>query len=210
MAEYEEATIGKTFLREELGIEKETRMVLNFSLNIYWRSRNIEAAIREFANKPGVALVFICDEGGNKKEIMQWVNDAGYKNIYFHKAIQPNEIVAVLCQADYGLLSTWNKQFMSYWLGLENKLFHYVMAELPILASAQPEHREIIEQYKIGVCVNADEPNAYYNGFLELEKNKEAYKRNVTDARRILNWENEQHKLLELYSELKQEIYDRH
>lgn len=97
---------------------------------------------------------------------------------------------------------------MSYWLGLENKLFHYVMAELPILASAQPEHREIIEKYKIGVCVNADQPNAYYNGFLDLEKNHDEYKSNVVKAKKILKWENEREKLLDLYKELKQEIYE--
>ncbi len=208
MAEYEEVKKGERNLRNELGIEAGVKIVLNFSLYIYWKSRNIEAAIREFANKPGVALVFICEEGGNKKEIMKWVKEAGYRNIYFHPAIQPNEIVNVINGADYGLLSTWNKQYMSYWLGLENKLFHYVMAELPILASAQPEHREIIEKYKIGVCVNADEPNAYFNGFLQLEKNHEEFKANVIKAKQVLNWENEQHKLLELYSDLKKELYE--
>lgn len=142
-------------------------------------------AIEQFANKPGVALIFICGEGGNKKEIMKWVSESGFKNIYFHSAIQPGEIVKTIQAADYGLLSTWNKKYMSYWLGLENKLFHYVMAELPILASAQPEHMEIIEQHKIGVCVNADEPNAYYNGFLELEKRNTEFKNNVRQTKKF-------------------------
>ena len=206
MAEYEEAHEMKSSLRSELKIENGVRIVLNFSLYIYWKSRNIEAAIEQFANKPGVALVFICGEGGNKKAIMQWVEEKKYSNIYFHTAVKPEAIVDTLSGADYGLLSTWNKQYMSYWLGLENKLFHYVMAELPILASAQPEHKEIIETYKIGVCVNADEPDAYFNGYVELEKNRNQYKQNIAQAKHILNWEHEQNKLLDLYSNLTQEI----
>ncbi len=207
MAEYEDAHDLKNNLRTKLGIDDRVRIVLNFSLYIYWKSRNIEAAIEQFANKPGIALVFICGEGGNKKEIIRWVKKCNYENIYFLPAMSPEQIVDTLHGADYGLLSTWNKKFMSYWLGLENKLFHYVMAELPILASAQPEHREIIEKYKIGVCVNADQPNAYYSGFLDLEKDHDEYKSNVVKAKKILNWENEQEKLLNLYKELKQEIY---
>ncbi len=212
LAEYEEITTNDMLLRRELGLSNDVKIVLNFSLYIYWKSRNIEAAIEQFANKPGVALVFICGEGGNKNEIMQWVSEAGYKNIFFHTAIQPADIVKFIQAADYGLLSTWNKQYMSYWLGLENKLFHYVMAELPVLASAQPEHKEIIEKHNIGVCVNADEPDAYYKGFLELEKRKEEFKASVKTAKKILNWEHEQKKLLDLYGTLKDEyfIHDRY
>ncbi|MEI7801601.1 MAG: N-acetyl sugar amidotransferase [Bacteroidota bacterium] len=206
MAEYEEAHELKNNLRQKLGINEHVRIVLNFSLYIYWKSRNIEAAIEQFANKPGVALVFICGEGGNKKEIMQWVKDNNYENIYFLPAMKPEQIVDTLHGADYGLLSTWNKKYMSYWLGLENKLFHYVMAELPILASAQPEHREIIDSHHIGVCVDADEPNAYFDGFLELEKHRAEYKAQVKKAKNILNWENEQFKLLKLYTQLTSEI----
>ncbi|HAP00606.1 MAG TPA: hypothetical protein DCQ93_01660 [Bacteroidetes bacterium] len=206
-AEYEEAKELKQNLRDELGIPDSTKLILNFSLYIYWKSRNIEAAIEQIANKPNVAMVFICGEGGNKNEIMEWVKNAGYSNIYFHNAVQPHEIVGTLKSADYGLLSTWNKKYMSYWLGLENKLFHYVMAELPILASAQPEHKEIIEKYKIGVCVDADKPGAYYDGFLELEKRKEEFKNNVREAKKILNWEQEQKKLIELYNQLKTEFF---
>lgn len=209
MAEIEDADSNKSTLRKDLNIPDDVKILLNFSLYIYWKSRNLEAVIKQFANKPGVALVFICGDGGNKNEIIEWVKESAFKNIYFHSAIQPEDIVNTISGADYGLLSTWNKKYLSYWYGLENKLFHYVMAELPILASAQPEHREIIEKYNIGVCINADKPDAYYKGFLELEKNTEAYKNNVIKSKQVLNWENEQHKLLGLYSDVKKEIYDK-
>ncbi len=209
MAEIEDSDSNKSTLRKDLNIPDAMKILLNFSLYIYWKSRNIETVIKQFANKPGIALVFICGEGGNKNEIIEWVKESDYKNIYFHSAIQPEEIVNTIAGADYGLLSTWNKRYLSYWYGLENKLFHYVMAELPILASAQPEHREIIEKYNIGVCVNADDPDAYYNGFLELEKNMATYKNNVINSKTLLNWGNEQHKLLRLYSDLTEELYDK-
>ena len=107
-----------------------------------------------------------------------------------------------LCDCDAGLVPTWNKKDLSYWYSLDNKLFSYLMAEIPLLATAQPEYKMIVEKYSVGVCVNPDEPNAYINGFREILIKADELQRNIRVAKSELNWEVESKKLLEMYSDL--------
>lgn len=206
IAEYEEVPLQSDYLRQRFNIPAATKIIVNFSLYIYWKSRNLEAVIEQFANTEGVALVIICKEGGHKKEIMQMVKDRHIQNVFFHEAIYDKDIVRILSSADIGLVSTWNKKHLSYWLGLENKIFHYVIAELPILATAQPEHLRVIKEHHLGVCVNADEPNSYLQGYYDIVNHYNEYKRNVTQAKQFLHWDNEKVKLLQLYQSIQDEL----
>lgn len=206
IAEYEDVPAQSNYLHQRFNIPATTKIIVNFSLNIYLKSRNLEEVINQIANVEGVALVIICKEGGNKKEIMQMVKDRNIKNIFFHEAIYDKDIMRVLSSADIGLVSTWNKKYLSYWLGLENKIFHYVIAELPILATAQPEHLQVVEKYNLGVCVNADEEKAYLKGYYDIISQYDEYKNNITETRKFLHWDNEKIKLLQLYHSIENEL----
>ncbi len=206
IAEYEKVPPQSDYLRQRFNIPATTKIIVNFSLYIYLESRNIEEVIEQFANVEEVALVFICKEEGHKKEIMQMVNDRKIKNIFFHEPIYDKDIMRILSSADIGLVSTWNKKRLSYWLGLENKVFQYVIAELPILATAQPENLQVIEKYNLGVCVNADEDNAYIKGFYDIMNHYNEHKKNIIEAKQFLHWDNEKTKLLQLYQSIQNEL----
>lgn len=206
IAEYEDVPAQSNYLRQRFNIPATTKIIVNFSLNIYLKSRNLEEVIDQIANVEGVALVIISKEGGNKKEIIQMVKDRNIKNIFFHEAIYDKDIMRVLSSADIGLVSTWNKKQLSYWFGLENKVFQYIIAELPILATAQPEHLQVIEKYNLGVCVNADEDNAYLKGYYDIVNQYDEYKKNITKTRKFLHWDNEKIKLLQLYHSIENEL----
>jgi hypothetical protein len=96
---------------------------------------------------------------------------------------------------------TWNKKDLSYWYALDNKLFDYVLAQIPILATVQPEYQKIISQYKIGICINPDEKNAYLNGFDQVLANN--YSEPLKAALEILNWDQEKLKLKDFLSSLR-------
>jgi glycosyltransferase involved in cell wall biosynthesis len=200
IAEFEEVTERRDFVRDALGIPKSSRIVLLFAYKIYRRKRNIEAAIADFANQPGIALVIFCHEGAHKPYFVDLLKQRGVTNVYFHPLIEADHIVNYLASCDVGLVPTWNRKHLSYWLGLENKLFHYVMSGLPVLASAQPEHKKIIEGHGLGVCVPGDRPGAYLAGLRTILANLESFKRNADAARHVLNWESEQNTLIELYN----------
>lgn len=206
IAEYEDVPASSNYLREKFNIPASTRIIVNFSLYIYQKSRNLEAVIDQLANVEEVALIIICKEGGHKKEIMNRVNSRNIRNVFFHEAVYNHDIINVLSSADIGLVSTWNKKDLSYWFGLENKVFQYNIAELPILATAQPENIKVIEKYKIGVCVNADEPDAYLKGYYEILNHYDEFKKNVIETRKFLHWDNEKSKLIQLYQSIQERL----
>lgn len=195
--------IEKTnILREKFGIPQSTKILVFIGANIYARTLNLEQVIDEFANVPDRALVFICGENKNAEPIHEYVKAKGVANVYFHGLIAPSDIPAYLSSADAGLVPTWNKNDMSYWYALDNKLFEYINAGIPVLATQQPEYRNIVESYKCGVCVNPDEKGAYIKGFEAILADYAVLQQNTRVASEVLTWENEQEKLVELYKSL--------
>lgn len=186
-------------IRRKFGIPADDKILVFIGANVYRYSLNLEAVMDQVANLNGFSLVFICGEGGNKADIRAYAESRGYRNIFFHGLVKPSEIQEYLSSCDVGLVPTWNKKDLSYWYALDNKLFEYMMAGLPILATQQPEYKRIVEDYDVGVCVNPEEPDAYVEGLRRVIAGYDRFSRNVEEAKRALNWENEKEALIDLY-----------
>jgi len=73
-------------------------------------------------------------------------------NVYFQPAVPPKDLIEYTASADVGV-SMIEDVCLSYKLSLPNKLFEYLMARLPVLASSLPEVREIVEINQAGACI---------------------------------------------------------
>jgi glycosyltransferase involved in cell wall biosynthesis len=122
--------------------------------------------------------------------------------VHFHDKVKPEQINEYLSSADVGVVQTWNKSDLSYWYALDNKLFEYIQARIPVLATAQPEYVNIIETEKCGVCIDADQENAYINGFDKIIGDYENYQKNTETAAKKLSWENEKVHIQNLYKQI--------
>lgn len=193
-------------IRERFGIPLENKILVFIGAFLHARTLNIETVIDEVGDATGMAVVLISGEGSTKKEVVAHVQKRGYKNIFFHPRLAPEDISAYLSSCDVGLVPTWNPRDLSYWLALDNKIFHYIMAELPVLATAQPEYRKVVERYGVGVCVNPDKPGAYLEGLRKIIGSYATFKENVRHAKLVLNWEHEEHVLLEFYRRVEGEV----
>ncbi|MHC1706168.1 MAG: glycosyltransferase [Bacteroidales bacterium] len=189
-------------LRQEFSLPQSTRILVFIGSAIYLKTLNLEQVIEETANVENLAFIIICGEQGGKKDLMNWVKTKAYAHVFFHPLLKPSEIGPYLASCDVGLVPTWNRNDLSYWYALDNKLFEYMMSGIPILSTKQPEYIAIVEQYGIGICVDPDQPGAYRDGLLKIFGSLASFREPLEKACDILNWDNEKQHLLQLYRQI--------
>ena len=116
----------------------------------------------------------------------------------------PDQILSVCKLADVGIAPIENL-CKSYYLSLPNKIFEYIHAELPVLVSDFPEMKNIVNNYSVGEVFNIDEPSSLIkviNNYFDNPDNIIRYKQNCLKASKVLNWDNEEKKLFNLYNNL--------
>jgi alpha-maltose-1-phosphate synthase len=192
-------------LREKFNISPKTKILVFIGANIYLNSLNIEQVFQEFKNEIDVAIVVISKKNEHSIQVMNYVKKMNIENVHFHDKIKPKEINEYLSSADVGLVPTWNKNDLSYWFALDNKLFEYIQARIPVLATCQPEYVKIIDSNKCGVCINADEKNAYINGYKSILSDYKHYQSNSNLTAKKVSWNNEKNKIQQFYKQITNE-----
>lgn len=102
------------------------------------------------------------------------------------------ELRSLTAAADVGL-SLDRGVHGNYWMSLPNKLFDYIHAGIPVVASAMPEVRQIIESFGIG-CVAIDHaPSSIISAVQEVVNMPTSHwKSKCRDAAQQLHWEAEE------------------
>ncbi len=91
---------------------------------------------------------------------------------------------------------------LNYRFSLPNKLFDFIQAGVPIVASHLTEIEKIVRKYDLGLFIESHNPMTIAAAICEGlndEARREQWKQNLTVAALDLCWENEEQKLLEIY-----------
>jgi len=128
----------------------------------------------------------------------------GYQRVHSHGWLQPEEVYKHLGQADIGLVCLHPEP--RYAEALPVKLFEYMAAGLPVIASNFPLWKEIVEGNECGLTVNPLDPEEIAQAIEYLLNHPEEKLRMGQNGHRAVlekyNWETEGKKLLALYEEL--------
>ncbi len=121
--------------------------------------------------------------------------------VIFKGRMPYNEMMRYTALADLGL--TLDKDTnINYRYSLPNKLFDYIHAGIPVLASPLPEIKTIVEETQIGTFISNHEPRSIANSIMEVfadSKRYEQWKTNTAMAAKKYCWEKEEEILLQVY-----------
>lgn len=187
----------------ELPEDKKIILLQGAGINI---NRGAEEAVSAMQFTEG-ALLLIIGDGDVVPALKAMVLDLNLLDKVRFLERQPLERLAGYTQlADIGI--TFDKDTnINYRFSLPNKLFDYIQAGLPVLASPLPEVKKVIEQYGCGALIKNHNPHHIAACFTEMLNDVpflNECRRNALIAAEQLNGETEQLPLLKLFRQLKE------
>lgn len=131
----------------------------------------------------------------------------GWEAVDYHGLLDESEVTSLLSSADIGLVTYLPAP--NHVAAYPNKLFEYMSAGVPIIASDFPLWKDILSRTGAGVTVDPTNPRAIASALLDLADDPDARaamrRRGIDAVRSEYNWEHEYEKLRALYEQLTRE-----
>jgi len=186
--------------RKRLGLPANRFIVIlqGSGINI---DRGAEEAVLSMQYLDNTILLIIGD-GDIVENLKQMVSEQGLQSkVIFIEKVPHNILMNFTCAADVGI--TLDKDTnLNYKYSLPNKLFDYIQAGVPVLASKIVEVENIVKSYNIGDIIDSHNPEhiaSKLKNMLSDMDRMQFWKKNLHKAREELCWENEQGKIIEIF-----------
>lgn len=195
--------LGSKKTKAQLGIPEHKDIIITQGAGINI-DRGIEEAVEAMKYLENVCFLIIGD-GDVIPKLKQRVKELGLQDSVLFKGRMPyQEMMQYTHHAQLGL--TLDKDTnINYRFSLPNKLFDYIHAGIPVLASRVIEVQNIIEAYNVGLFIENHNPEhiaTQINIALNDDELKNKWLQNMERASNELNWEHEEITLKKVYSEI--------
>jgi len=159
--------------------------------------RGIEECIRALAYVDGT-LVLLSE--GDREAYQVLADQIGVGDrVRFADFVPHTDVPQFISSADVVLLPYQGHVGLNHQMCSPSKLFHYIMAGVPIVASDFPFLRQVIVNGGLGYCCDTSSPQAIAEAIRMCLAKPDGLKGNLQAAKKVYCWENEEKKLLDIY-----------
>ncbi|KGE66301.1 MULTISPECIES: glycosyltransferase family 4 protein [Pseudomonas] len=189
-------------IREELGLTQPWPVVV-YQGGLQ-QGRGLERLVRVAATVPNTYFVFI---GGGRlaKPLTALSQELGLtEQVHFIPTVSLADLPSYTASADIGVQPIENT-CLNHFTTDSNKLFEYLIAGLPVVATDFPEIRRIVRAHDIGLLVRDRDDEALSAAINRLSSDatlRKAFANHAAQAAAQLNWEQQEHQLLDLYQKV--------
>ncbi len=197
---FSSVSIQQELTREQAGLPHDKSIFLLQGAGIN-KDRGAEEAV-EAMQWVDNGLLVVIGGGDVLDQLKRRVSEKNLKGkVMFIPKMTPQELRRYTRLADFGL--TLDKDTnLNYRFSLPNKLFDYINAGIPVIASDLPEIRKVVEHYKIGTLVPSIDPKSLaqvMNDCMQDKTQADQWKKNIPAAQQALNWDQEKEKFLTVF-----------
>lgn len=124
--------------------------------------------------------------------------------VFLHPAVPQGELLRITSAADVGVIPYQANCLNNYYC-TPNKLFEFIAAGIPVLASELPELTKFVSGWRIGLVGDTSTPEHtahLIDEFFADGKRLEAFRHGVEKAKLKINWETEEKKLISIFESL--------
>ena len=183
-----------------LPLSKENIIIYQGAVN---EGRSFETLIP--AMKFVQAKLLICGEGNFFNQTKELIEEYRVDNkVELKGMVPPDELKKMTPTATIAIM-LFEQTGLNQYHSLANRFFDYIMAGIPQVCINYPEYKAINDMYDVAYMIEDTKPETIADAFNVLLNDKALYqklKTNCLKARKILNWESEEKKLLAFYKEL--------
>lgn len=189
-----------TRIRDELALEQQWPIIV-YQGGVQ-SGRGLERLVRAAAQVPNAYFVFI---GGGRLDsnLRAIAIELGLEQrVRFIPTVALADLPSYTASADIGVQPIENT-CLNHFTTDSNKLFEYVQAGLPVVASDLPEIRRVIRAHDLGMLVSPGDTSALVaalNALVSNEPLRLRYSVCAAQAAAELSWESQEHELLSLYT----------
>jgi len=164
-------------------------------LGVMTHGNGVEMLVRTMSFLPDRFKLVFVGWGWLLPELRRLAGSLGLtERVHFHPAVPSEEVLDVAASADIGLIGTEDLSLKQRY-SLPNKLFQYLIAGIPMVATNMPEHVAVMSDQQVGrIC--EPEPRAVATAVAELDealasKGAEAFRKSCRQLGRHYTWDQE-------------------
>lgn len=168
------------------------------------QGRGLPRLLEAAAQVQKAYFVFV---GGGRQEAELYDQAQGLQlgdRVHFIPTVSLAELPSLTASADIGVQPIENT-CLNHLTTDSNKLFEYVMAGLPVVASNLPEIRKVVESHDLGLLVEPGNTGALVAALQVLVTNEDRrsyYAHQAVKAAKQLSWEEQEFLLVDLYERI--------